>query len=57
MTTTTELFRAHAMAHGLSRGELKADPFLQFQDYFEAANQAARTGLVARPNTCGRTSL
>ncbi len=37
MTTTPELFRAHAMAHGLSREELKADPFLQFQDWFEAA--------------------
>ncbi len=37
MTTTPELFRAHAMAHGLSLEELKADPFLQFQDWFEAA--------------------
>ena len=37
MTTTPELFRAHAMAHGLSREELKADSFLQFQDWFEAA--------------------
>ena len=37
MTTTPELFRAHAMAHGLSREELKADPFLQIQDWFEAA--------------------
>ncbi len=35
MTTTPELFRAHAMAHGLSREELKAGPFLQFQDWFE----------------------
>ena len=37
MTTTPEPFRARAMAHGLSREELKADPFLQFQDWFEAA--------------------
>ena len=37
MTTTPDLFRAHAIAHGLSREELQADPFLQFQDWFEAA--------------------
>ena len=37
MTTTPELFRAHAMAQGLSREELQADPFLQFQEWFEAA--------------------
>lgn len=38
MTTTPEIFRAHAMAQGLSREELNADPFHQFQDWFEAAN-------------------
>lgn len=37
MTMTPELFRAHAIAHGLSREEPKADPFLQFQNWVEAA--------------------
>ncbi len=37
MTTTPELFRAHAMAQGLAREELNPDPFRQFQDWFETA--------------------
>jgi len=37
MTTTPEDFRAHTMAHGLSREALNPDPFRQFQDWFEAA--------------------
>ncbi len=37
MTTTPELFRAQAMAHGLAREELHPDPFRQFQDWFETA--------------------
>jgi len=37
MTTTPEIFRDRAMAQGLSREELDADPLRQFQAWFEAA--------------------
>lgn len=46
MTMTPEAFRARAMARGLAREDLEADPLRQFQDWFEAA---IATGL-AEPN-------
>jgi pyridoxamine 5'-phosphate oxidase len=43
---TPEAFRGHAMEQGLTRDELPASPFLQFQRWFE---EAIATG-IAEPN-------
>ena len=37
MTTTPEIFRAQAMARGLSRDALESDPIRQFQHWYEEA--------------------
>ncbi len=46
MTITPEAFRAQAMARGLSRAELEADPIRQFQHWYE---EAIATG-IPEPN-------
>jgi len=46
MTTTPEIFHARAMAHGLSRAQLEADPILQFQHWYQ---EAITTG-IPEPN-------
>jgi pyridoxamine 5'-phosphate oxidase len=46
MIVTPEEFRAHAMEKGVSRADLEANPFLQFQRWFE---EAIATG-IPEPN-------